>query len=34
MTDDAGVINVANLKRVHAVVESGRAVGKTVLSGF
>ena len=34
MTEDAGAINVANLKRVHALVESGRAIGKTVLSGF
>ncbi len=34
MTDDAGAITVANLKRVHALVESGRAIGKTVLSGF
>ena len=34
MTVDAGAINVTNLKRVHALVESGRAIGKTVLSGF
>jgi zinc-binding alcohol dehydrogenase family protein len=34
MTVDAGAINATNLKRVHALVESGRAIGKTVLSGF
>jgi zinc-binding alcohol dehydrogenase family protein len=34
LTEDAGAINAANLKRVHALVESGRAIGKTVLSGF
>ncbi len=34
MTEDAGPLNVANLKRIHALVESGRAIGKTVLSGF
>jgi NADPH2:quinone reductase len=32
--EDAGPINAANLKRVHALVESGRSLGKTVLSGF
>jgi len=31
---DAGRINAANLRRVHALVESGRSIGKTVLSGF
>jgi zinc-binding alcohol dehydrogenase family protein len=31
---DLGSINAANLKRAHALVESGRSVGKTVLSGF
>ena len=34
MTENAGVIDVENLKRVHALVESGRAFGKTVLAGF
>ncbi|HZH09263.1 MAG TPA: zinc-binding alcohol dehydrogenase family protein [Microvirga sp.] len=29
-----GPINAANLKRAHAVIESGRAKGKIVLSGF
>lgn len=33
-TADAGAINARNLKRVHALVESGRAIGKTVLTGF
>jgi zinc-binding alcohol dehydrogenase family protein len=31
---EAGAINAANLKKVHAQVESGRAIGKTVLTGF
>ncbi|WP_406695682.1 zinc-binding alcohol dehydrogenase family protein [Singulisphaera sp. Ch08] len=34
MVDDAGPINAANLRRVHALIESGRSIGKTVLSGF
>ncbi len=34
LTEDAGPINAFNLKRVHAQVESGRNIGKTVLSGF
>lgn len=34
LTDDCGPINAANLRRVHALIESGRAIGKTVLSGF
>jgi NADPH2:quinone reductase len=34
MTADFGAINAANLKRAHALLESGRARGKTVLSGF
>lgn len=34
LTEDAGRINVENLKRVHALLESGRAIGKTVLTGF
>jgi zinc-binding alcohol dehydrogenase family protein len=29
-----GVINAANLKRAHQVIESGRAVGKIVLEGW
>ncbi|WP_257458163.1 zinc-binding alcohol dehydrogenase family protein [Archangium lipolyticum] len=29
-----GTINAANLKRAHALIESGRAMGKVVLSGF
>jgi hypothetical protein len=32
--EDYGVINAANLKRAHATIESGRSVGKLVLSGF
>jgi zinc-binding alcohol dehydrogenase family protein len=31
---DAGTINAANLKRAHALVESGRMIGKVVLVGF
>ncbi|MBV9653521.1 MAG: zinc-binding alcohol dehydrogenase family protein [Acetobacteraceae bacterium] len=34
MTGNAGPIRAANLRSVHAAVESGRAIGKTVLSGF
>jgi hypothetical protein len=34
LTSEAGTINAENLKRVHAIVESGRAIGKTVLAGF
>jgi NADPH:quinone reductase-like Zn-dependent oxidoreductase len=34
LTQDAGIISAANLKRVHALVESGRSIGKTVLAGF
>jgi NADPH:quinone reductase len=29
-----GTINAANMKRAHALVESGRTIGKIVLSGF
>ncbi len=29
-----GAINAANLKRAHATIESGRAIGKIVLEGF
>ena len=31
---DLGPINAANLKRAHALVESGKSIGKVVLSGF
>ena len=34
MTRNEGPINAANLKRVHALIESGRARGKIVLEGF
>lgn len=34
LTEDAGSINAVNLKRVHALVESHRNIGKTVLSTF
>lgn len=33
-TDTIGTINAANLKRAHALSESGRAIGKIVLAGF
>ena len=33
-TQTFGAINAANLKRAHAFVESGRAIGKVVLEGF
>jgi NADPH2:quinone reductase len=31
---NVGPINAANLKKAHALVESGKAIGKVVLSGF
>ncbi|TLU73414.1 zinc-binding alcohol dehydrogenase family protein [Lichenicoccus roseus] len=34
MTQQFGTINAANLKRAHALLESGRSIGKIVLSGF
>jgi zinc-binding alcohol dehydrogenase family protein len=34
MTRSEGPINAANLKKVHALLERGEAIGKAVLSGF
>lgn len=34
MTGQLGPINAANLRRAHAIIESARAIGKTVLAGF
>lgn len=34
LTDRAGTIDAANLKKVHALVEKGAAYGKSVLEGF
>jgi zinc-binding alcohol dehydrogenase family protein len=34
MTQQASPIDAANLKRLHATAESGRAIGKLVLAGF
>jgi NADPH2:quinone reductase len=34
MGENFGSINAANLKRAHAMIESGRALGKVVLEGF
>ena len=34
MTRSAGPINAANLKKLHALLESGEAIGKAVLAGF
>jgi NADPH:quinone reductase-like Zn-dependent oxidoreductase len=34
LKNNLGTINAANLKRAHALVESGRSIGKVVLSGF
>lgn len=34
LTEKFGAINAANLKRAHALVESGKAMGKVVLQGF
>jgi zinc-binding alcohol dehydrogenase family protein len=33
-TEDLGPINAANLRRAHRVLESGKAIGKTTLTGF
>jgi NADPH:quinone reductase len=32
--NNLGMINAANLRRAHAMVESGQSIGKVVLSGF
>jgi NADPH2:quinone reductase len=32
--ENFGPINATNLKRAHALIESGRALGKVVLEGF
>jgi NADPH:quinone reductase-like Zn-dependent oxidoreductase len=34
LTDELGSINAANLRKAHALVESGKAIGKLVLAGF
>ena len=34
LSEEFGAINAANLRRAHALIESGRATGKVVLSGF
>ncbi|QND51992.1 zinc-binding alcohol dehydrogenase family protein [Phyllobacterium sp. 628] len=34
LAEDLGTISAANLKKAHALIESGRARGKIVLSGF
>lgn len=34
LKDDLGPIDAANLRRAHAIVESGRSIGKVVLTGF
>lgn len=34
LQQDYGVINAANLRKAHALLESGKAMGKIVLSGF
>lgn len=34
LSEEFGTINAANLKRAHALIESGRSKGKVVLSGF
>jgi NADPH:quinone reductase len=34
VADNLGPINAANLRRAHAMVESGRTRGKLVLEGF
>lgn len=34
LTDTVGTINAANLKKAHAMIETGKTKGKVVLSGF
>ena len=34
MTQNLGTINAANLKKAHALIESGTSIGKVVLEGF
>jgi len=34
LTETLGTINAANLKKAHALIESGRTKGKIVLEGF
>lgn len=34
MKEDLGPLNVVNLKRAHALIESGKTIGKIVLSGW
>jgi NADPH:quinone reductase-like Zn-dependent oxidoreductase len=34
LSEEFGTIDAANLRRAHALIESGRATGKIVLSGF
>jgi NADPH2:quinone reductase len=34
LTDELGSINAANLRKAHAHLESGEAIGKLVLAGF
>jgi len=34
LAENLGAINAANLRRAHAMVESGRMRGKLVLEGF
>ena len=34
LSEEFGKINAANLRRAHALIESGRSKGKVVLSGF
>jgi NADPH:quinone reductase-like Zn-dependent oxidoreductase len=34
LSEEFGLINATNLRRAHALIESGRSTGKIVLSGF
>ena len=34
VAENLGTINAANLRRAHAMIESGRTRGKIVLEGF
>jgi NADPH2:quinone reductase len=34
LKDEIGLINSANLRKAHALIESGKTIGKLVLAGF
>jgi hypothetical protein len=34
LRENVGAINAANLRKAHAMLESGKTIGKVVLAGF